>query len=99
MRVANLPEQLWDFAMIHEANIIPRTPRDNYPELEGRLPRGYIKQNTLHILEYAQFSMYEPIYYYNLAEFDNFPHGGEQLCRYLSVDKYRGQAMYFWVVP
>ena len=56
-----MPERLWDFVIIHEANIIPRTPIDNYPDLEGRLPRDIIEQKTPYISEYAQLSMYEKI--------------------------------------
>ena len=58
---------LRDFAMIHEAEIISHTSRDNYTNLEMRLPREVIEQNTLDISEYAQLSMYEPIYYWNPA--------------------------------
>ena len=84
--------------MIHEAEIRYRTPRDNYPKLEGGIPIYVIEQNTLDILEYAQFSMYEPMYYWNPAEFDKFTRGGEQLGRYFSVAQDRGQEMYIWVV-
>ena len=56
-----MPVQLWEFSMVHEADIISHTPRDNYTGLEGRLPREIIEKNTLNILEYAQFSMYDPI--------------------------------------
>ena len=49
--------------------------------------------NTIDISEYAHFSMYEPIYYWKPAEFDNFLHCGENLGSYLGDDQYREQAM------
>ena len=61
MRADNMPSWLWDFGLIYEANIRYRTPIDNYPDLEGRLPRDIIEQKTPYTSEYAQLSMYEKI--------------------------------------
>ena len=98
MRADIIPEQLQDFALIHEDNIISCTLIDKYPERDGRLPREVIDKNILDISKYAQFSIYEPIYHWKPTEFDKFTKGYEQLGIYLGVAQYTGQALFFWVV-
>ena len=56
------PRHLWDFAAEHVAQLRSHTPRDNYPMIQGRLPREVIVQDTLVISELVQFYWYKTVW-------------------------------------
>jgi hypothetical protein len=66
------------------------------PQLHGRTPYEVITGNTPDILEFLEFTWYQPVWYY---ESTTFPAQTKHLARWLGVAHKVGQAMCYWLLP
>jgi hypothetical protein len=94
MQRSKTPLPLWDYCATYVAEIISLTSNDIYA-LHGRTPYEVVTGNTPDITEYVEFRWYEPIYYYDEA---NFPSPKLHLARWLGVAHRVGQALCYWMI-
>jgi len=94
MQRSKTPLPLWDYCATYVAEIISLTSNDIYA-LHGRTPYEVVTGNTPDITEYVEFRWYEPIYYYDEA---NFPNPKLHLARWLGVAHRVGQALCYWMI-
>jgi len=94
MQCSKTPLPLWDYCATYVAKITSLTSNDIYV-LHGRTPYEVVTGNTPKITEYIEFRWYEPVYYYDEA---NFPNPKLHLARWLGVAHRVGQALCYWMV-
>ncbi|MGH3055661.1 MAG: hypothetical protein ACRDL7_11860, partial [Gaiellaceae bacterium] len=89
------PKSLWDYCMSYVCDTRCITAHGNY-SLHGRTPYEYVTGNTPDISEYVEFDWYQPIWYFESAD---FPNDRRLMGRWLGVSHRIGQAMCYWVLP
>jgi hypothetical protein len=95
MHRTKTPVQLWDFCVNYVAHLRNHIVRP-LPTLQGRTPYELVTGNTPDISELLEFEWYQPVWYYEPAE---FPHQNKLLGRWIGVAHRIGQALCFWILP
>ena len=85
-----IPKRLWCFVGEWCAAIRRLTAHD-IPSLDGRVPEEGYTGNTPEIAPYAQFDIYQYVWYMN-------PHSERKLGRWLGPAKSHGAEMTFWIL-
>jgi hypothetical protein len=69
----------------------------NIPGLDGRVPNEVVGGNTPDISEYAQFDLYQYVWWHDPAV--QFPDDTKKLARWIGVAHDVGNPMTYWVLP
>ncbi|MGH3055899.1 MAG: hypothetical protein ACRDL7_13075, partial [Gaiellaceae bacterium] len=88
------PKRLWDFCMTYvcETRCLTAHP---FFTLHGRTPQEHVTGHTPDISEYTDFEWYQPVWYYDSAD---FPEEKRIIGRWLGVSHRIGQALCYWIL-
>ncbi|MGH3624303.1 MAG: hypothetical protein ACRDQ5_21370 [Sciscionella sp.] len=88
------PKRLWDFCATYVCETRCLTDHHIF-SLHDRTPHEHVTGNTPDISEYNEFDWYQPIWYYDSAD---FPDEKRIIGRWLGVAHRIGQAMCYWIL-
>jgi hypothetical protein len=90
MATHSIPNRLWDYGLIYEAEILSRTARG--PDDRTGVER--LTGDTVDISEWLDFSFYDLVWYWHDPSMEDNP----QLGRWLGVSHRVGSSMCYWII-
>lgn len=94
MAEKSVPRRLWDFGLVHEAELLSRLLRGR----DGRT--GYEEEfsQTPNIAEYVDFEFYDLVWWWDRGDKNSSTADPKQLARWLGISHRIGSDMCYWLI-